>query len=152
MELQQRVPETLKSAAAGAHVRRFLYSPLILESPHAGVLPTVVDVSASPPSSPILNSKSEGQLDSLDVYFNAVPHSMIMDLKQGTMESLRDGSIDTIFHLDKFVHSQSVVGSKIAKGHYTDDTQIIYSTMSSMSCVTRPDTHTASNVFCSFLR
>ena len=122
MELQQRVPETTKSAL----VRRFLYSPLILESPHAGVLPTVVDVSASPPSSPVLNSKSEEQLDSLDVYFNAVPHSMIMDLKQGTMESLRDGSIDNIFHIDNFVHSQSVADIKIAKVRYNNDIRIIH--------------------------
>ena len=78
------------------------------------------------------------QLERVNVYYNEAscgrfdPRAMLMDLEPGTMDSVRTSPYGQIFRLDNFVFGQSSVGNNWAKGHYTEDAELINSVLDVM--------------------
>jgi tubulin beta len=71
------------------------------------------------------------QLERINVYFNEgmggryVPRAVLTDLEPGTMASIREGAIGSIFKPDNFVNGQSGAGNNWAKGHYTEGAELV---------------------------
>ena len=78
---------------------------------------------------------SDLQLERINVYFNEatggryVPRAVLMDLEQGTMDSVRAGPYGQIFRPDNFVFGQTGAGNNWAKGHYTEGAELIDSVL-----------------------
>ncbi|WVZ78980.1 hypothetical protein U9M48_026615 [Paspalum notatum var. saurae] len=78
---------------------------------------------------------SDLQLERINVYYNEasggrfVPRAVLMDLKPGTMDSVRSGPYGQIFLSDNFVFGQSGAGNNWAKGHFTEGAELIDSVL-----------------------
>ncbi|KAI5060440.1 hypothetical protein GOP47_0024860 [Adiantum capillus-veneris] len=77
------------------------------------------------------NGDADVQLERVNVYYKEascrryVPHTVLMDLERGTMDSVRTGPFGKIFRPDNFVFGQSRAHNNWAKGHYTEGTELI---------------------------
>ncbi|KAI5062012.1 hypothetical protein GOP47_0022551 [Adiantum capillus-veneris] len=75
------------------------------------------------------------QMERVNVYYNEascgryVPHTVLIDLEPGTMDSVRTGPYGQIFCLDNFVFGQSKTANNWAKGHYTKGVELIDSVL-----------------------
>ena len=58
-----------------------------------------------------------------------VPRAVLMDLKPGTMDSIRFSIYGQIFRPDNFVFGQLGIGNNWAKGHYTEGAELIDSVL-----------------------
>jgi len=73
----------------------------------------------------------DSQLERINVYYNHasggkyVPRAILTDLEPGTMESIRSGSLGTLFRPDNFVFGQCGAGNNWAKGHYTEGAELM---------------------------
>ncbi|RWW30965.1 hypothetical protein GW17_00004433 [Ensete ventricosum] len=89
------------------------------------------------------NGSSDLQLEWINVYNNTSsggcynPRAMLMDLKPGTIDTIRSGLFGQIFRLDSFVFRQSGTGNNWATGHYAEDAELI----DSMLDVVRKENH-----------
>ncbi|RRT65095.1 hypothetical protein B296_00023554 [Ensete ventricosum] len=89
------------------------------------------------------NGSSDLQLEWINVYNNTSsggcynPRAMLMDLKPGTVDTIRSGLFGQIFRLDSFVFRQSGTGNNWATGHYAEDAELI----DSMLDVVRKENH-----------
>ncbi|ONL93438.1 tubulin alpha-2 chain [Zea mays] len=76
-------------------------------------------------------SDSDLHLERINVYYNEAsgdrfaPRAVLMDLEPGTMDSVHSGPFGQIFRPDNFVFGQSGAGNNLAKGHYTEGTELI---------------------------
>uniref|UniRef100_A0A1I7Y6M4 Tubulin beta chain n=1 Tax=Steinernema glaseri TaxID=37863 RepID=A0A1I7Y6M4_9BILA len=74
---------------------------------------------------------SDLQLDRIDVYYTEasnhryVPRAVLIDLEQGTMDSIRNGPYGGLFRPDNFIFGQSGAGNNWAKGHYTEGAELV---------------------------
>ncbi|KAE9393509.1 beta tubulin [Gymnopus androsaceus JB14] len=75
------------------------------------------------------------QLERISVYYTEtgankyVPRAILVDLKPGTMVSVRFGPLGGLFHPKNFVFGQSGAGNNWAKGHYTEGAELIDSVL-----------------------
>ena len=71
----------------------------------------------------------------LNVYFNEassgkwVPRSVNIDLEPGTIDTVRNSKIGTLFRPDNYIFGQSSAGNVWAKGHYTEGAELVDSVM-----------------------
>lgn len=78
---------------------------------------------------------SPSQLDRISVYYNEsstgqyVPRACLVDLEPGTMDTVKQGPLGTLFRPDNFIFGQSGAGNNWAKGHYTEGAELIDSVM-----------------------
>ncbi|KAJ5078681.1 tubulin beta chain [Anaeramoeba ignava] len=76
---------------------------------------------------------SELQLERIGVYFNQagggryVPRSILVDLEQGTMDSVKSGPYGKLFKPNSFVHGTSGGANNWAKGYYTEGAELVES-------------------------
>lgn len=74
---------------------------------------------------------SPSQLDRINVYYNEssaglrVPRAVLVDLEPGTMDTVRQGPLGSLFRPDNFIFGQSGAGNNWAKGHYTEGAELI---------------------------
>ncbi|KAF8147811.1 beta-tubulin 1 tubb1 [Mycena galopus ATCC 62051] len=75
------------------------------------------------------------QLERISVYYNEVggnkyvPRAVLIDLEPGTMDSVRQGPLGSLFRPDNFVFGQSGAGNNWAKGHYTEGAELVDSVL-----------------------
>uniref|UniRef100_A0A1B6GRA5 Tubulin beta chain n=1 Tax=Cuerna arida TaxID=1464854 RepID=A0A1B6GRA5_9HEMI len=78
---------------------------------------------------------SDLQLERINVYYTEarggkyVPRAILVDLEQGTLDSVRSGPFGQIFRPDNFVFGQGGAGNNWAKGHYTEGAELADTTL-----------------------
>lgn len=78
------------------------------------------------------HGNSHLQLEQFNVYYNEatggkyMPHALLMDLELGTIDSMCLWLFHQIFGLDSFIFGQSGTRNNWAKGHYTDDVELVH--------------------------
>ncbi|XP_046673410.1 tubulin beta-1 chain-like isoform X2 [Homalodisca vitripennis] len=79
--------------------------------------------------------ESDLQLERINVYYTEarggkyVPRAILVDLEQGTLDSVRSGPFGQIFRPDNFVFGQGGAGNNWAKGHYTEGAELADTTL-----------------------
>ncbi|KAA8538679.1 hypothetical protein F0562_028287 [Nyssa sinensis] len=74
---------------------------------------------------------SDLQLERINVNYNEanggrdIPRAVLMDLKPGTVDSVRSGPFGQIFRPDNFIFGQSSAGNNWAKGHHSEGAELI---------------------------
>jgi len=70
------------------------------------------------------------QMERINVYFNEarggryVPRSILVDLDQGELDSVRSSPAGRLFRPDNFIGGHTGTGNKFAKGHYTEGAEL----------------------------
>ena len=78
---------------------------------------------------------ADQKLGRIDVYCNEaeegkyVPRACLVDLDPGCLDSIRSGSLGSLFRPDNYLVGQSGTGNNWAKGHYTDGADFVDSVM-----------------------
>lgn len=79
----------------------------------------------------LYQGNSPNQLDCINVYYNEsstglyVPRALLVDLEPGTMDTVKQGALGSLFRPDNFIFGQSGAGNNWAKGHYTEGAELI---------------------------
>ncbi|KAJ6489804.1 tubulin beta chain [Mycena sanguinolenta] len=75
------------------------------------------------------------QLERISVYYNEVggkkyvPRAVLIDLEPGTMNSVRQGPLDSLFRPDNFVFGQSGAGNNWKDVNYTEGAELVDSVL-----------------------
>lgn len=78
------------------------------------------------------HGNSHLQLEQSNVYYNEatggkyMPHALLMDLELGTIDSMCLWPFHQIFRVGNFIFGQSGIRNNWAKGHYTDDVELVH--------------------------
>merc|ERR1712042_175971 len=76
------------------------------------------------------SDKADVDLDKVSVYMRSageryVPRACLIDLEPGTVDVIKASPVGTLFKPDNFVFGASGAGNNWAKGHYTEDAELI---------------------------
>lgn len=80
----------------------------------------------------IYNGNSDFQLQKINVYYNEstqgkyTPLSILVDLDPITIDSVLVGPYGKLFHIDNCIVSRSGTSNIYAKGHYSEDSDLLY--------------------------